>query len=62
MSRKPMTALDAYLECLHILAELPPAERPKVIAGLSRIASWDPALLLTPDREPLPKPPEDTEP
>lgn len=38
-------ALDVFQECLHIIGELPPADRQRVIDALSNFKTWSPKVL-----------------
>ena len=45
MSKRKPTVLDVYLECLHIIQELPPDERGCVISALENFKTWSPGTL-----------------
>jgi hypothetical protein len=47
MKRQP-TTLDAFLECLHIIQELPPGERECVINALSSFSTFSEKVLKCP--------------
>lgn len=42
--RKP-TVLDVFLECLHIIQELPPSERERVICALENFKTFSGKVL-----------------
>jgi hypothetical protein len=48
--RKP-TPLDVYLECLHLIQELPAGDRPRVVTALSNFATFGEKLLTCPGAE-----------
>lgn len=52
MSKSKPTVLDVFLECLHIVQELPPEERERVIAALENFKTWSPNTLRCPPRDP----------
>jgi hypothetical protein len=48
--RRP-TPLDVYLECLHMIQELPPGDRERVIGALSSFSTFSEKLLKCPEAE-----------
>lgn len=50
MKRQP-TTLDVFLECLHIIQELPPDERTRVVDALHSFAMSSPRTLTCPPRD-----------
>jgi hypothetical protein len=44
MSAQP-SALEAFLECLHVIEALPPSERARVIQALENFRIWSEKVL-----------------
>ena len=44
-TRAPITRLGAFLDCLHIIEELPPADRMAVVEALHSMKVWGSAIL-----------------